>query len=159
MALLGEVQGVQAREKDRVQVDIQQVGKVLAVLAGKGVGGPVAAGKGIHEGVQRAPQHHEERVAYRVAFAAAEGSVLKDVGDAGGVRRYRAQRHQEHILAAVRSQVVMHRAGDLVLVLIHPQLQGLDFMAAQQAKGGMADGCRGNLVHAGPDWSQVRAVF
>src|SRR5690606_35194673 len=52
MALLGEVQLVQAREEHGVQVDLEQVVEVLPVLAGEGVGGPVAAGEGVHEGVQ-----------------------------------------------------------------------------------------------------------
>jgi hypothetical protein len=156
---LGKVQRVQAGEKHRVQIHVQQVGKILAVLAGKGVGRPVTAGKGVHEGVEGTPQHHEKRVAHRIALAAAERSVLKNMGDAGGIRRDGAQGHQKYVLAAGGREVIVHGAGSEMFVLIHPHLQGFDVVAAQQAKCGMTDGCRSDLVHECPDCSQMRPLF
>ena len=41
VALLGEVQGIQPGEEHGIQVHLQQVVEVLAVLAGERVGGPV----------------------------------------------------------------------------------------------------------------------
>ena len=151
--LLGEVQRIQPREEHRVQVDIQQVIEVLAVLAGKGIGSPVGTGKGIHESVQGAAQHHEEGVAHRIALAAAQRGVFEDVGDAGGILGHGAQRHQEHVLAVVRGQVVMHRAGGLVAVLFHPDIQRLDGVLAHGGEGRVGAGggvaCRSHAVSLG----------
>ena len=52
MAFLGEIQRVQAREEHRIQIHIQQVVEVFVVLGSKRVGSPVAAGHGVHEGIQ-----------------------------------------------------------------------------------------------------------
>ena len=52
MPLLGKVQFMEAGEKGRVQVNLQQVVKVFAVFAGERIRGPVAAGKCVHEGIQ-----------------------------------------------------------------------------------------------------------
>ncbi len=71
VAFLREVVGIEAREEHRVEVDVEQVEEVLAVLAREGVGSPVAAGERVHEGVQRAARHHEEGVAHGVLLAAA----------------------------------------------------------------------------------------
>ena len=71
VAFLGKIALIQQREKCGVQIHVQQVVKILFILAGEGISGPVAAGEGIHEGIERAPGHHEERVTHRVALTAA----------------------------------------------------------------------------------------
>ncbi len=52
MSLLGEVQFIKPGKKHCVQIDVHEIRKVFPVLAGEGIGGPVTAGKGIHEGIQ-----------------------------------------------------------------------------------------------------------
>ncbi len=68
MTLLSKVEGVELREKDRIQIYRQEVVEVFHVAAGEGVGGPVAGGEGIHERVERPANHHEERIAHREAL-------------------------------------------------------------------------------------------
>ena len=111
VTFLGEIQRVQPGEEHGVQVDIQQVVEVLRVLTRKRVCSPVAAGERVHEGVERAPQHQEKRVPHRVSFAAAQGGVLQNVGNTGGIFGYCTQGHQEYVLAVVRGQVVVRSAG------------------------------------------------
>ena len=49
----------------------EQILKIFFVFAGKWIGRPVATSECIHEGIERTPDHHKERVSYRIAFAAA----------------------------------------------------------------------------------------
>jgi hypothetical protein len=151
MTFLGEVQRVQTGEEYRVQIHVEQVVEVLAVLAGEGVGGPVATGKRVHECIEGTAQHHEERVAHRVALATAQGGMLQNMRHAGRVRRHRAQRYQKHVLTVFRGQVVVHSPRDGVLVLLDPQLQRLDLVAAQKLECGVALRPAGNhLDHTCP---------
>src|SRR5690606_2832135 len=101
MAFLGEIQLVQTREKYSIKINVEKIIKVLQVLAGERIGGPVRAGKSIHKGVKRAAYHHEKRIANRIPFAAAQGGVLKNVSDAGGVMGNRAQSHQKNVFIIV----------------------------------------------------------
>ncbi len=140
VAFLGEIAFVQQREKRRVQIHVQQVVEILFVLAGERVGGPVVAGKSIHEGVERTADHHEERVAHRVALAAAQGGVLKDVGHAGRVLRHGQECHHEGVMLIVGGQMDMSGAGGAVTVFLELQPQGGNGMAAQMLKGGMGHG-------------------
>ena len=52
MAFLGEIQLMEPGKEHRVQVDIQEIKEILAVLACKGIGRPIAGGECVHEGVQ-----------------------------------------------------------------------------------------------------------
>ena len=80
MAFLRKVHRVELREKHCVQVNLQEVIEVFAVLARKWIGRPIACRKGVHKRVQRPLYHHEEWIANRESLAATKGGVLKDVG-------------------------------------------------------------------------------
>ena len=123
VSFLGEVQRIQPREEHRIEIHIQQVVEVFAVLAGKRVGGPVRAGERVHEGVKRPAQHHEKGIAHREALAAAQRRVLEYVGDAGRILGHGAQCDEENVFIAVGSEMVVHRTGRFVLVVLHPQVQ------------------------------------
>ena len=83
MPLLCKIKGIQSREKYCVQINVQQVAKILSVLRGERVGRPVRASKGVHERVQRPAQHHEKRIAHGIALTATQRRVLKDMGHSG----------------------------------------------------------------------------
>ena len=154
MAFLREVHRVEPREEHRVEVHIEQVEEILAVLAREGIGRPVAAGEGVHEGVQRTARHHEKGVAHGVAFAAAERGVLEDVCHARGILRHGAQRDEEDVLGVVRGDVQVLRPGDAVTVLLDHHVQCRHRRAAQPFEGGVyvggagRRGGAGNAVHA-----------
>jgi hypothetical protein len=123
MSLLGEVQGVQAWEEHRIHVDLEQIVEVLSIARGEGVRGPVAAGEGVHEGVQRAPGHQEEGVAHREALAATERGVLQDVCNARRVLRHGQEGNQEGIVVVLGGEVQVAGAGGAVTVFLHCQVQ------------------------------------
>ena len=118
MALLGKIQWVQSGKKYRVQIHTQQIVKVLFILAGKGISRPVTAGKRIHKGVERTPNHHKEWVAHRVLLTATERRMLKNMGHTGRVHRHSAQSHQKNILAVVCRQMNMLGTGHAVTKLL-----------------------------------------
>src|SRR5690625_5598456 len=60
------------------------------------------------------------------------------MGDAGGVLRDGAQRHQKHVFGVVRRQMDVLRAGLFVPVFFHTQFQRVDGLAAQVFKSGVA---------------------
>ena len=163
VAFLRKIVGIEAREEHRVEVDVEQVEEVLAVLAREGVGGPVAAGERVHEGVQRAARHHEEGVAHGVLLATAQRGVLQDVRHPGGVPGHRAQRHQEHIFRIVGRDMEMLRAGDAVAVFLdhgaqrHDRLAAHPFEGRVDGRGGGAGGRHLDTVHAG--WSTSGKLF
>ena len=101
VTFLREIEGVQSREKHRVQIHIQQVAEILSVLRGEGVGRPVRAGEGVHKRIQRSAQHHEKRIAHGIALTATQCGVLKDMGHTSGIFGHGAQGHHEHILRRV----------------------------------------------------------
>ncbi len=140
VAFLGEIAFVQQGEERRVQIDIQQIVEILFVLTGERVGGPIAAGEGVHEGVERAPDHHEERIAHRVAPAAAQRGVFEDVSHAGRVLRHGQERHHEGVVRIVGGQVQVPGAGGDVAIFLKLQPQGGNTVAAQMLKGGMGHG-------------------
>ena len=131
VAFLGEVAFVQQREERRVEIDIQQVVEILFVLAGERVGGPVAAGEGVHEGVERTPDHHEERIAHRVTLAAAQRGVFEDVGHAGRVLGHGQEGDHEGVVRIVGGEMEMPGAGGAVTVFLEFQPQGGDGVTAQ----------------------------
>ena len=118
MPFLREIQRVQPREEHRIQIHIQQVAEILAVLGGEGVGGPVRTGEGVHKGVERAAEHHEEGITHRVALAATQRGVLENVRDPGGVFGHRAQCHHEYVFCRVTIEMQMGGAGARVLVFL-----------------------------------------
>src|SRR5690606_36217928 len=105
------------------------------VLAGEGVGGPVAAGEGVHEGVQGPADHHEEGIAHRVFLAATQHGVLEDVGDALGIHGYGAQRHQENVFGVVAGQVEVLGASDAMTVFLNGQVERGNGLAADPLEG------------------------
>ena len=123
MPFLSKIKFVQTAKKDRIQIDIQQVEEVFAVLTGEWIGGPVRAGERIHKGIQRAPGHHKEGVTYRILFTATEAGVLQNMRHTGRVLRDRAQRNQKHILAVISRNMVMFGTGLFMTILgdLYPQ--------------------------------------
>ena len=130
MAFLGKVQRVQPGEEYRIQVHRQQVVEVLAVHAGERVGGPVAAGKGVHKGVQGTPDHHEKRVANGITLTAAQCRMLENVRNTGGVHREGTQGHEKHVLVVICRQVKMAGTGFLVAILLNLQVKGANPVTA-----------------------------
>ncbi len=118
MSFLGKIQGVKAREKDRIKIDIQQIIKIFLVLAGKGIRGPVTAGKRVHKRIERAPDHHKEWVAHRILLTATERRVLQNMSHTSRVHRHSAQRHQKYILLVVGSQMDMLGASHAMAKLL-----------------------------------------
>ena len=51
-ALLREIERIEIRKEHRVEINLEQVVEILAILRGKRIGGAVAAGEGVHESVQ-----------------------------------------------------------------------------------------------------------
>ncbi len=140
VAFLGEIPFVQQRKKGRVQINIQQVVEILFVLTGEGVGGPIAAGEGVHEGVERTPDHHEKRIAHRIAPAAAQRGVFENVRHAGRILRHGQKSHHEGVVRVVGGEVQVPRAGGGVAVFLKVQLEGGDSLTACEFEGGMAHG-------------------
>ena len=135
VAFLGKIQRVQLGEKHRIQVHRQQVVKVLAVHAGKRIGGPVAAGEGVHKGVQRTPDHHEKRISDRITFATTQRRVLKNMSHPGGIHREGAQRHEEDVLVVVRRQMKVAGAGFLMAIFLNLKVQRVDPVTAKFLEG------------------------
>ena len=159
--LLREIEGVQSREKHRVQIHIQQVAEILSVLRGEGVGRPVRAGEGVHERVQRSAQHHEKRIAHGIPLAATQCGVLKDMGHTGGVLGHGAQGHHEHILRRVAAQVQMLCPGGGVLVLLDSEIQAGNGHRSLQNKrvGGLGRcGAARGFCHVGFQFCSVCLV-
>src|SRR5690606_10678547 len=126
MAFLGKIQGIKLGKKHRIQINRQQIVEILAIHAGKRIGGPVTAGEGVHKGIQRTPDHHEERIAHRIPFTATQSGVLKNVGNAGGVHREGSQGYKEDVFIVIRRQVQVARTGFLVAILFHLKVKGTD---------------------------------
>ena len=91
MAFLQEIQLIEPRKEYRIEIDREQILVVFAILTGKGIGGPIAAGHGIHKGVERTAGHHEKRVAHRVLLRATERGVFQYMRHAGGILGHGAQ--------------------------------------------------------------------
>ncbi len=107
--LLRKVKLVQVRKEHRIQIDRQQVFKILLVLGCKRIGSCVAAGESVHVGVQRATQHHEERITHRITFASAERGVLQNMGDTAGVPWQGRECHHESVVLILCREVDMAR--------------------------------------------------
>ncbi len=97
-SLLLEHMGREARIKDRIKIDINQVVKVLQVLACHRVAGFIRIGEGIEEGLQRTLQELHERLLDRVLARTAQDRVLKNVRHAGRVRDRRAEGNAEDLV-------------------------------------------------------------
>jgi len=121
---LGEIQRVNMRKKYRVQIHLQEVVEVLAVLAGKRIGRPVTGREGIHKGIERAPNHQEERIAHRKALRATKHRVLQNVCHTSGVFGHGLERYQKDILRIIGRQMQMACAGGAVTILTERGLQG-----------------------------------
>ncbi len=147
VALLQEVQFLQTREEHRVQIDVQQVVEVLAVLAGERVGGPVRAGKRVHKRVERAANHHEERVPHGVALAATQRGMFEDMRHAGGIHGNRAQCDQKHVFVVIRRHVVVHGTGFAVAVFLDGDVEGFDGLASHPFESRVSG--RGGSIHGG----------
>ena len=138
MAFLSKVQRIKARKKHCIQIDVQQVVKILTILAGKRKGSVITGGKGIHKGIQGAPDHQEKRITDRETLAATQHRMLENMGNAAGVSGHSAQRHHKDVFLVVTGQVKVHRARITMLKLVHRQVQGVDPATALERKGCMA---------------------
>lgn len=136
-ALLGEIERMDVRKKHRIQIHLQEVVEILAVLAGKRIRRPVAGREGIHEGVERAPDHQKERIAHREAFRTTKHGVLQNVRNAGGVLGHGLERYQKDILRIVRGQMQMARAGSTVAILTERGLQSWQGNGTNRLETGM----------------------
>ena len=134
---LGEIQRVNMRKKYRVQIHLQEVVEVLAVLTGKRIRRPVAGREGIHKGIERAPNHQEERIAHRKALRATKHGVLENMGNAGGVFGHGLECHQKDILGIIRRQMQMACAGGAVAILTERGLKGWQGNRTNRFKMGM----------------------
>ena len=139
VTLLGKIQWVKLGEKHAIEVDRQQIVEVFPVHAGERIGSPVAAGKGIHEGVQRPPDHHEEWVANRKTLTAAKRGMLENVSNAGGIHREGSKRHEKNVLVVICGQVQVPGAGFPVTILLNLKVERVDPVTAKLLKGRM--GC------------------
>ena len=144
--LLGEVHAVETGEEGRVQVHRQQVVEVLAVAGGEGVGGPVARGERVHERVEGAADHHEERVADGKAPAPAERGVLEDVGDAGRIAGHGQEGDEERVVVVLGVQVEVARPRRGVDVLLEREVEGPDPRAAD----GLEERCGHRISRGAP---------
>ena len=70
-----------------------------------------------------ASRYTSSRLLNREALAAAQRRVLEYVGDAGRILGHGAQCDEENVFIAVGSEMVVHRTGRFVLVVLHPQVQ------------------------------------
>ena len=134
MAFLGKIQLMQTREKHRIQIYVEQVFEVFIVLGRKGVCGPVAAGHGIHKGIQRAARHHKKRIAYRVLLAAAQCGMFQNVRHPGGIVGHGTQGDHKGFFIVVGSQMIMHRTGGDVLIVKNIDIQRFNARAAEVTK-------------------------
>ena len=103
--------------KDRIQIDIHQVLKVLRVAARNRIDRAVRVGHRIQEGIQRALHKLHERILGPVLLRAAEHGVLDNVCDAGRVLRRRPKADRKDLVRIVREQEKNAGAGLLVLQL------------------------------------------
>ena len=90
-----------ARVEDRVQVDVDQVVKILQILAGDRISGLVRVGHGVEEGVERAARQLDEGVLDRVLARAAKHGMFEDVRQAAGIRRRRGEGDAEDLVAVL----------------------------------------------------------
>jgi len=116
-AFLGEIERMQARKEHRIEVHAEQVVEVLPILGCERVSSAVGTREGVHIGVQRPPQHHEERVAHWVAAAAAERGVLENVCDAGRILGQGREGDHERVVAVGAGEMIMARPGRRMAVL------------------------------------------
>ena len=101
MTFLGKIQRIEAREEDSIEVYRQQIIEIFLILGCERIGGPIRTGKGVHEGVERASQHHKKGIAHRVFFATTQNRMLENMGHPRGVLRYRSQGYHEDIFVRV----------------------------------------------------------
>ena len=135
VTFLSKIHFVQLGEEHRVHINRQQIIEILTVFGSKRIRRPVAAGKGVHKGVQRTPDHHEERIAYRIAFTAAERCMLENMRHPGRIHRESAKRHEEHILVVLRRKMQMCRPCFLVAIFFHIDVQRFDPMTTHLFEG------------------------
>ena len=100
--------------EDRVDVDVDEVVKVLQVGAGHGVAGLVREGEGVEEGLERALEQLHEGLLDRIFGRAAEHGMLQDVGHARGIRGRGAEAHAEALVLVGIADGEQLRAGDAV---------------------------------------------
>jgi hypothetical protein len=112
-ALLPENVGVgaQRRGENRIQIDAQQVEKVLFVAAGKRIDGLVREGHGVEERGHGAFEQIQKRFLYRVFFRAAEHRMLQNVKHAGVVGGNGLKRRAEGLVLLRPGQPQQLRAG------------------------------------------------
>ena len=133
-AFLGQHARRNARVKNGVEIDVDQVVEVLQVLAGDGVGGLVGVGHGVEEGVERAARQLDEGVLDRVLARSAEHGVLEDVRQAGRIGRRRGEGDAEDLVAVVVFERDELRAGAPVAVDARVTVDLGDVLRAQGLK-------------------------
>ncbi len=145
MSFLHKIEFVETSEKHCIKIHIQQIIKIFFVLTGKRIRGPVTTGERVHKGIQRTADHHEERIAHRVMFAATQSRVFKNMRDPGGIHRHGAKRHQENIFLVIGINMIMQRAGLAVAVGFDLDIQRFDSLRTGPFKCRMhLRRCRGN---------------
>ena len=140
MPFLGEIERIETRCEDRVEIYAQQIVEILSVLGGERIGGPVARRERVHERVERTAKHHEERVAHRKVLAPAQRHVLEYVRHPRIVLRNRTQGDQEGIVVVAGGEVKIGRAGGAMRVLLEGDVERLDTMAGNRLECRMRHG-------------------
>jgi len=103
-ALLLEDVRVEAGVKNRIQIYIDEVVKILDILTGYRIAGLVRIGHGIEKGFERTLQKLHKGLLQRVFSGAAENRVLQDMGHPGGVRRGGSKSDPEDLVLIVIDQ-------------------------------------------------------
>ena len=85
-------------KKDRVEIHVDQIVKVLQILAGHRITGPIRIGEGVEKGIERPLEQLDERLLHRVFAGAAQHGVLHDMGHARRIGHRRAEIDAEHLV-------------------------------------------------------------
>ena len=102
--------------KDRIQIHIHQIAKILVIAAGHRIHRFIRIGHGIQEGIQGSLGQFHKGVLYRILSRTAEHAVLNDMGHASRVCGWRTKTDIKDLIL-----VVIGKKGDPGAGLFMPQ--------------------------------------
>jgi hypothetical protein len=103
-ALLLEDVRVEPGVKNRIQINIDEVVKILDILTGYGIASLVRIGHGIEKGFERTLQKLHKGFLQRIFPGAAQDRVLQDMGHPRGVRRRGSKSDPKDLVLVVIDQ-------------------------------------------------------
>ena len=123
------------RKQHRIEIHINEVVKVLQVLARHRIGGLVRKCHGVEEGVERPLQQFDEGLLHRIFAAAAQDRMFEDMRHPGRILGRGLEGDAENLVLVVIAERQHFRPGPFVAVEARPRIDLRDGFVAQQFEG------------------------